>query len=99
MIDCPYDNFLCFLYFSKLFMRQKLQNKIPHHCLQQFPLHQREAYVLFASKNNCFVSVNSVINVVYQYSYPYPQKFNCPFSEMYLLYIIVVCWTAYSFSK
>ena len=68
MIDRPYDNFLCFLYFSKLFMRQKLPNIITHHCLQQFPLYQREVYVLFALKNTCFVSVDSVINVVYQYS-------------------------------
>ena len=70
MIDRPYDNFLCFLYFSKLFMHQKLPNKIPHHCLQQFPLYQRKAYVLFALKNTFFVSADiySVINVVYQYS-------------------------------
>ena len=53
MIDRPYDNFLCFLYFSKLFIHQKLPNKIPHHCLQQFPLYQREAYVLFALKITC----------------------------------------------
>ena len=62
MIDRPYDNFLCFLYFSKLFIRQKLPNKIPHHCLQQFPLYQREAYVFFVLKNTCFVSADSVIN-------------------------------------
>ena len=68
MIDRRYDNFLCFLYFSKLFMRQKLPNKIPHHYLQQFPSYQREAYVLFALKNTCFVSDDSVINDVYQYS-------------------------------
>ena len=68
MIDCPYENFLGFLYFSKLFICQKLPNKIPHHCLQQFPLHQPEGYVLFALKNTCFVSADSVINVVYQYS-------------------------------
>ena len=60
--------FSSFLYFSKLFMRQKLPNKIPHHCLQQFPLYQREGYVLFALKNACFVPADSVINVVYQYS-------------------------------
>ena len=66
MIDRPYDNFLCFLYFSKLFMRQKLPNQIPH--LQQFPLYHCEAHVLFVLKNTCFVSADSVINVVYQYS-------------------------------
>ena len=69
MIDRPYENFLCFLYFSKLFMRQKLTNKIPHDSPQQFQLYQREAYVLFALKNTCcFISAASVINVVYQYS-------------------------------
>ena len=68
ILDRPYDNFLCFLYFSKLFMRQKLPNKILHRCLKQFPLYQREAYVLFALKNTYFVSADSVINVVYQYS-------------------------------
>ena len=68
MIGRHFDNFLCFLYFSKLFMRQKLPNKIPHHCLQQLPLNQREVNVLFALKNTCFVSADSVINVVYQYT-------------------------------
>ena len=68
MIDHPYDIFLCFLYFSKLFMRQKLPNKISHHCLQQFPLYQCEAHVLFVLKYTCFVSADSAINVVYQYS-------------------------------
>ena len=68
MIDLPYDNFLRFLYFSKLFMYQKLPNKIPHHCLQQIPIYQCEAYVLFVLKNTCFVSADSVINVEYQYS-------------------------------
>ena len=68
MIDRPYENFLCFLYFSKLFMRQKLQNKITHHCLKQFPLYQCEVYVLFVLKNTCCVSADSVINVVNQYS-------------------------------
>ena len=75
MIDRPYDNFLCLLYFSKLFMRQELPNKILnlHHCLQQFPLYQYEAFVLFVLKYTCFVSADSVINAVYEYSLPYPQ--------------------------
>ena len=68
MMDRPYDNFLCFLFFSKSFMCQKLPNKIPHHCLQQFPLYQREAFVLFVLKYTCFVSADSVIYIVYQYS-------------------------------
>ena len=67
MIDHPYDNFLHFFYFSKLFMCQKLPNKIPHHCLQQTPLYQCEVYVLFVLKYTCFVSTDSVINVEYQY--------------------------------
>ena len=65
MIDRPYDNFICFLYFSKLFMRQKLPNKIHRNCLQQFPLYLCEMYAPFVLKNTCFVSADSVINVVY----------------------------------
>ena len=59
--------FFLFFTFQNYLCVKNCQNRIPHHCLQQFSLYQCEAYGLFVLKNTCFVSADSVINVVYQY--------------------------------
>ena len=55
LINSPYDNFLYFLYFLKLWMFQKFKNKIPHHHLQQISIILMWGIGSLAFKYTCFV--------------------------------------------